>query len=126
MSVLVHNTVVAGPLAAPNLSMAKGLAAERARQVLEDPESPYLLARICTCPRKTKAAKPPPEPLPLDVPDKKELDDETDEGFAMLAQILLDETEEQVAPVEDDESASASEEDLLEERQVEQMMEVDV
>ncbi|TBU24821.1 hypothetical protein BD309DRAFT_1080474 [Dichomitus squalens] len=126
MSVLVHDTIVAGPLAAPNLSMAKGLAAERARAVLADPESPHFLSRVCTCPKKGKAAKRPPSPLPMDVPDKKELSDETTEGFAMLAQILVEETKERVVPVEDDHGTDAVSEDWIEEREVEEMMEVEV
>ncbi|KAI0668445.1 hypothetical protein C8Q78DRAFT_1081310 [Trametes maxima] len=89
VSVLVHDIVVAGPIAAPNLSMAKGLAAEEARRVLDDPESPHHLSRVCKC----REEKPTPEEALLDV-EVDELDDETNEGFAMLAQIRLEETEE--------------------------------
>ncbi|KAI1783424.1 hypothetical protein LXA43DRAFT_1187033 [Ganoderma leucocontextum] len=125
-SVLVHGTTVAGPIAAPNLSMAKGLAAERARTVLSDPASPHFLSRMCTCTRKGPAAKPLPPALPLDVPDKTELNDETVEGFAMLAQILVDEIEDQVPSSEEDaDSGEQTDEDTDEETEVERMMDVD-
>ena len=123
---LVHGTTVAGPVAAPNLSMAKGLAAERARTVLSDPASPHFLSRVCVCIRKGPAAKPLPPALPLDVPDKKELNDETDEGFAILAQILVDEIEDPVPYSEEDaDSGEQTDEDWDEETEVERMMEVD-
>ncbi|KAI0648351.1 hypothetical protein C8Q79DRAFT_906449 [Trametes meyenii] len=89
MSVLVHDTVVAGPIAAPNLSMAKGLAAEEARRVLGDPDSPHHLSSICRCGKEEPAAE---EEL-LDA-EMDELDDETKEGFAVLARIQLEEVEE--------------------------------
>ena len=123
---LVHGTIVAGPVAAPNLSMAKGLAAERARAVLSDPASPHFLSRMCVCTRKGPAAKPLPPALPLDVPDKKELNDETNEGFAMLAQILVDEIEDPLpASEEDTDSGEQTDEDCDEELEVERMMQVD-
>lgn len=126
MSVLVHGTPVAGPIAAPNLSMAKGLAAERARTVLSDPTSPHFLSRVCICTRKGTAAKPLPPALPLDVPDKKELNDETDEGFAILAQILVDEIEDPVPSSEEEtDSGEQTDGDWDSELEVERMMEVD-
>ncbi|KAI0700535.1 hypothetical protein C8T65DRAFT_657631 [Cerioporus squamosus] len=131
MSVLVHGKTVAGPIAARELSLAKGLAAEKARAVLSDPDSPRHLSRVCEC-RKKGAPSPehpqsePKEELPLDVPDKEDLDDETDEGFAMLARILVEETQEP-AVEEEEESDSEEEhtdEDWVEEVEVEMMMEM--
>lgn len=129
MSVLVHGTTVAGPLAARNLSLAKGLAAEHARAVLSDPISPHHLSCVCLCPKKG-APQQPREELPLDIPDKKELSDETNEGFDLLARILLEETEE--APTsaaelqgEHDAINVSVDEDLAEEAEVEQMMGLD-
>ncbi|KAI0355038.1 hypothetical protein OH77DRAFT_1425091 [Trametes cingulata] len=134
MSVLVHDTTVAGPVAAANLSMAKGLAAEEARRVLDDPESPFHLSRVCVCGKESEAAmEEEPTEVTLDV-DKSELDDETTGGFAILARIMLEETEEQSSTpalqdgdLEDDEMDSPpAEDETMEEREVEEMMEVDV
>ena len=164
MSVLVHGTTVAGPLASRNLPMAKGLAAERAREVLADPESEHYLPRICTCAKRgrTRAARKArarmameeaearlasteeavaeamglldvaeeaEEETPLDLPDKEELDDETNEGFAMLARLLLEEKEGRVPDVcgEDDSVGDDgyADGDLAEELEVERMIESD-
>ena len=164
MSVIVHGVTVAGPLAARNLPMAKGLAAERAQVVLADPESEFYLPRLCTCARKgaAKAARKAaakaaaeaakeaegiePEQeisealervvmggdekeFPLDTPAKEELDDETEEGFAMLARVVLEEIEGR-APTEDPEEHGsdggyADDESVTEELEVEHMMNVD-
>ena len=133
MSVLVHGKTVAGPIAARELSLAKGLASEEARAVLSDPDSPHHLSRVCECPKKgaphaDRTQAPPKEELPLDVPPKEELDDETDEGFAMLARILLEETQEPTVE-EEEESGNESDldrttEDCVEEEEVEKMMEM--
>ncbi|KAI0373238.1 hypothetical protein BV20DRAFT_963060 [Pilatotrama ljubarskyi] len=134
MSVLVHDTIVAGPIAAPNLSMAKGLAAEEARRVLDDPDSPFHLSRVCICGKESESAmEEEPAEVPLDV-DMSELDDETKEGFAILARILLEETDElspPPAPKEvdggaDEQASLAAEDETMEEREVEEMMEIDV
>ncbi|KAI0324687.1 hypothetical protein GY45DRAFT_1364938 [Cubamyces sp. BRFM 1775] len=108
MSVLVHETTVAGPIAAPNLSMAKGLAAEEARRVLDDPSSPHHLSRVCVCGMEQVKEDEPVE-LPPEVV-KEELDDETHEGFAILAQILIEETE-------DPELKTADEDEIAEREQ---------
>lgn len=90
MSIIVHDFAVVGPIPAQNISLAKGLAAERARQVLEDPDSPYHLSKICDCKedREASVAQDLPE---LD--ETKKLDDETEEGFAALARAALAEAE---------------------------------
>ncbi|KAH9890583.1 hypothetical protein C8Q73DRAFT_652216 [Cubamyces lactineus] len=139
MSVLVHDTTVAGPVAAPNLSMAKGLAAEEARRVLDDPASPHHLSRICVCGMEVAKADEPVE-VPLEVA-KEELDDETKEGFAILAQILLEETEdlgsniakegadadqEQTESEDDEVSIPLDTNDTVDELEVEKLMQLDV
>lgn len=82
-----------GPIPASNLSLAKGLAAERARQVLEDPNGPFLLANICDCTGDLApdAIEPEPSPVDIDVDGSEEhrLDDETVEGFATLAKRVI-------------------------------------
>ena len=61
--------------------------------------------------------------MPLDVPDKKDLDDETDEGFAMLARILIDETEDPVVAEEEiSEAEELHDEDWVDEEEVERLM----
>ncbi|OJT13423.1 Dicer-like protein 1 [Trametes pubescens] len=134
MSVLVHDVVVVGPVPAPNVSMAKGLAAEEARRVLDDPESPHHLSRVCVCAEEKAAAEAAKDKLDV---DKMQLDDETTEGFATLARILLDEVEESgrppaLDPVDDamdgdiDEGdLPAMEDETVEEMEVKEMMEVD-
>ena len=164
MSVLVHGITVAGPTAARNLPLAKGLAAEAARSTLSSPESPHFLPRLCTCAKRgaakaaRKAAKlaaqeaadeeeatraveealrgmdvdddvdGEEETLSLDMPRKEELDDETNEGFAILARVLLDEAEgrgqEESSEDETDGDAYLNEE-LADEEEIERMMKVD-
>ncbi|KAJ3529454.1 hypothetical protein NM688_g7854 [Phlebia brevispora] len=83
ISIIVHDFAVVGPIPAANMSFAKGLASERAKQVLADPESPYLLSRICDCGEGTKAGLP--AHVEVDEAELRALDDETEEGFAALA-----------------------------------------
>ncbi|GJE87973.1 hypothetical protein PsYK624_040560 [Phanerochaete sordida] len=90
MSIIVHDFAVVGPIPAQNISLAKGLAAERARQVLEDPDSPYHLSKICDC-KEEREALIAREAAELD--EAKKLDDETVEGFAALARAALAEVE---------------------------------
>ncbi|KAF9466235.1 hypothetical protein BDZ94DRAFT_1212870 [Collybia nuda] len=49
ISVLVHDTTVAGPIVAISLTVAKFMASERALTILSDPEAEKSLARVCTC-----------------------------------------------------------------------------
>ena len=89
ISIIVHDFAVVGPVPAANMSLAKGLASERAREVLGDPENPYSLTRICDCTHteETEEVLLPTEVL--DGVEPKKLDDETVEGFAALAHIAF-------------------------------------
>jgi endoribonuclease Dicer len=49
MAVLVHGIIVAGPIVATSLSVAKFLASERALAVLSDQASEKALSRLCVC-----------------------------------------------------------------------------
>ncbi|KAI0831673.1 hypothetical protein BC628DRAFT_1311344 [Trametes gibbosa] len=139
MAVLVHGIAVAGPIPAPNTSMAKGLAAEEARRVLDDPESPHYLPRTCVCGKEEMAVEE--EEVAVEVAmdvDKAELDDETTQGFATLARITLDEVEQPAPPAEGDDAdvqqgedeeeltlspeVPAEDREAIEEREVEEMM----
>lgn len=83
-------------MTAANLSLAKGLAAERARTVLEDPKSEHSLARLCDCGKKMVIDLGPPI-IEAEVEDKPEvlITDETEEGFAKLADQARIEFEDQ-------------------------------
>lgn len=117
MSIIVHDFAVVGPIPASNISLAKGLAAERARQVLEDPASPYLLSRICNCRQQQGGTEAQVENLG-DAEEAKKLDDETEEGFAALARAALAEIEvprvegEGKAVVQDDVEAVVDDSDI--------------
>ncbi|THG95342.1 hypothetical protein EW026_g6294 [Hermanssonia centrifuga] len=87
VSIIVHDFAVVGPIPASNMSLAKGLASERAKQVLADPQGPYLLAAICDCNARAAVEEPPELAVIEEEPQK--LDDETEEGFAALARIAL-------------------------------------
>lgn len=84
--VLAHGKVVVGPVLAANVSMAKGLASKKAKEVLSDETSEFSLRRLCDC--MVTDAVSDEEDLP---PSPSELSDETEEGFAQAAQIVLNE-----------------------------------
>jgi endoribonuclease Dicer len=66
MAVLVHGIIVAGPIVATSLSVAKFLASERALAVLSDQASEKALSRLCVCGQvmKTDSAVDVREALP--------------------------------------------------------------
>lgn len=89
VAVLVHDLDVSGPFHTGSMSLSKGLASERALLVLDDPISEYHLSRMCDC-KKALAIVPSPI-ADADVEEVADLvDDSTEEGFALLAQIKLD------------------------------------
>ncbi|KAH9918392.1 uncharacterized protein BXZ73DRAFT_92224 [Epithele typhae] len=156
VSVLVHDVTVVAPMAAPNNSMAKGLASEAARRVLADPESEHYLRRlsaeITPWPNHVdmegvegveetaggvvdvgdmddESAEVEKEAFDAKAVNKEELDDETVEGFAMLARTLFEGTnvlvlEDEDDATEDDEYAELDH-DTADEREVERMLELD-
>ncbi|KAH7890033.1 P-loop containing nucleoside triphosphate hydrolase protein [Phlebopus sp. FC_14] len=86
VAVVVHDAIVVGPITAANLSLSKGLAAERARAILNDPNFEMNLARLCDCKKAVEASTD----IPMEVPNSDEtaapkISDETEEGFAMIA-----------------------------------------
>ncbi|KAI6138924.1 hypothetical protein BKA82DRAFT_3009633 [Pisolithus tinctorius] len=125
ISVVVHDVAVVGPVTATNLSLSKGLAAERARNLLSDPNFEMNLARLCDCvkaiPERPSQAEDPMESAVEETPPS--LSDETEEGFATLAKRKLDEnyapSESEDVDVEDaeeaDEAGSERGEDAMEE-----------
>lgn len=82
--VLAHGKVVVGPVLAANVSMAKGLASKKAKAILSDESSELSIRRLCNC--MVTDAVSDEEDLP---PSPSELSDETEEGFAQAAQIVL-------------------------------------
>lgn len=91
VSVIVHDVVVAGPITATNLSLSKGLAAERARSVLADPAYDKCLEKLCNCMHKLAAAVPEATEAgaEVDLAAPSNLTDETEEGFAAIAKLKL-------------------------------------
>lgn len=49
ISVVVHGFTIVSPVTASNISLAKGLAAESARDILGDVDDHRCLQRLCTC-----------------------------------------------------------------------------
>lgn len=113
--------------------MAKGLAAERARSVLSDPDSPHYLPRLCTCDsvkkgrsrKRQSAAEELDERVEAEI-DLKALDDETEEGFAGLAKVIAEELgDAQALDAADTTDEEGLEEEWMEEAEVERMMELE-
>ncbi|THH31544.1 hypothetical protein EUX98_g2658 [Antrodiella citrinella] len=108
ISVIAHDYAVVGPIPASNLSLAKGLAAERARQILDDPNGPYYLGNICDCADAMAVdhGDTPSFDMPTDM-----LNDETEEGFAALARIVAQDVIALTVPTEEVEVEVQDEED---------------
>lgn len=79
-----------GPITASNLSLSKGLAAERARAILSDPSHDTNLVRLCHCRRAAEERMDVCSEPPGDQTSQK-VTDETEEGFASIAQQKLEE-----------------------------------
>lgn len=128
--VVVHDTVVAGPMTASKLSVAKAFVCEKACMILQDARSPRCLHQLCDCSLSTSAtakANMKTTYIALDGDDPETfLDDSTEEGFEALAQQTLTDTggsmplrtEDPGEPGDD----QNSETDILEELEVEQMI----
>lgn len=87
----MHDVVVVGPITATNLSLSKGLAAERARNALADPAYDKCLEKLCNCRHKSAAAVPEATEAgaEVDLVDPSNLTDETEEGFAAISKLKL-------------------------------------
>ena len=94
----VHGKVVAGPVSAANISLAKGIASERAKVVLSDETSEFAISRLCDC---MITDVPHDDDLPPDESELSELSDETEEGFTRTAQIKLNEASRESRAVDD-------------------------
>lgn len=128
--VVVHDTVVAGPMTASKLSVAKAFVCEKACMILQHARSPRCLHQLCDCSLSTSAtakANVKTTYIALDGDDPETfLDDSTEEGFEALAQQTLTDTggsmplrtEDPGEPGDD----QNSETDILEELEVEQMI----
>jgi len=93
VSVIVHDIAVVRPITATNLSLSKGLAAERARNLF-DPNFEMNLARLCNCGKTPIVVPPDSDDLIDSIVDAlaaPRLSDETEEGFATLAKQKLEE-----------------------------------
>lgn len=99
VQVLVHGRVVVGPLVAPSKLRAKGLAAEQARAILQDANSALYLKHICECMLVDSDAQARERVKATEL-SEGEMNDETEEGFALRGQVLLDELERDEEAVE--------------------------
>jgi endoribonuclease Dicer len=82
--VVVHDTIVVGPVTASSLPVARAFASERARVILQAEDSDKALVRICDCKEQviyTSKAEPT---------DHDTVDDATETGFAAAAQMELE------------------------------------
>jgi len=82
--VVVHDTVVVGPVTASSLPVARAFASENARMILQAADSDKALVRICDCGARPVCASDP-GPSPDDA-----VDDTTEIGFATAAHIELE------------------------------------
>ncbi|KLO19664.1 hypothetical protein SCHPADRAFT_843134, partial [Schizopora paradoxa] len=84
--VLVHDIVIAGPVLASTLPLAKATASVDALALLQDEGSELSLQKVCDCvkPNKDSPSRPREE-------REKDLDNETEEGFAVLSKLRIDE-----------------------------------
>ncbi len=117
--VLVHDTVVAGPILASTLALAKAAASVDALAVLGDEESELSLQKLCGCMKTEKdidAASRPQEER------EKDLDNETEAGFTALSNLRTDEVmrDEQAKffrlrePEDEDENVEMEETEVVE------------
>lgn len=104
-----------GPVAAENLSLAKGRASDDAQVTLMDQSSDLCLSKICDC----MAIEEEPSSPARDI-RQKDLDDETEEGFANLGRIRLDEIHRDMSPGLPD--LLDEEEDELDSQEVEALL----
>lgn len=103
----MHDIVVAGPVRASNAALAKGLAAEQALATLTDDSSNNALHKICDCGRPsdketigtdgqpqggaTVEEEKEPRDLPVRTVREKDLDTESEPGFAAAARMRMQE-----------------------------------
>ena len=120
MSVIVHGQVVAGPAVANNLSLAKNLAAEAAQITLMEEGSSLSLKSLCDCVRRHL---PPPATDEVDIDDEG-IDDETDEGFAVAGQVMLERSNAAPTAVPEEEADADTEFEDDERQEVERMVQI--
>ncbi|THH08707.1 hypothetical protein EW145_g2529 [Phellinidium pouzarii] len=93
VAVLVHGHTVAGPIRAANISLAKGLASEKAKATLSDDMSEFALHRICDCLQADETISDSEPDLPIRDIREKDLDYESENGFALAGRVRLEEVE---------------------------------
>jgi len=120
ISVIVHEIVIVGPVSAANLSLAKGRASEEARAILQDPEHEHYLPKVCQCAQAIAVGSQEDAEQSVDE-DLKALDDETEEGFALMARKKLIEMESDRMKHEEDVEMYSGD-DSADERTVEEMI----
>ncbi|KAA1477124.1 hypothetical protein DENSPDRAFT_571422 [Dentipellis sp. KUC8613] len=114
INVFVHDVLVAGPVTATNVSVAKAFACEHARTVLQNQDSDLSLARLCDCHRAIEMDQPPSPTIDAEAQDPETAEDDTEPGYLAVAQKRLEEFEAPVASV--GECAAEPEEDEEDER----------
>ena len=106
VAVLVHGTLVVGPVVSSSLNIARFAAAERALTKLRDPASDLNLSSLCDCGLAMRVdGCPPAAPFIVDstetTSDINSTDDEEDEDITEVAEILINNT------IEDDQEKMA-------------------
>lgn len=109
------------------MSLTKGLAAERAHSILNSSTSPHRLSLICDCSNQRQNDVAAEVELGEDM---RTLDDETEEGFAALAQVIHQEVNDSAVDTQRDTGENMEDGDDIstwgDEQEVEDMMQIDV
>lgn len=115
--VMVHGIAVAEPVRARTAAVSKALAAELALKVLEDESSNYHLSRLCDC-NATESQVEPTVGIEEETEGGEDdggeggvedlvQKDETEEGFASLAQRLVNTREGELSGAGDERGESS-------------------
>lgn len=112
---IVHDVVIGAPFRTTKggLSRLKPLLAQRVRAQLEDPNSEFYVETLCDCPTNPTNRKQDLKHVYEDIP-REELDNEKNEGFAILALLELNEVDGKLDGSDDGEEQDDDEVERLE------------
>ena len=112
---IVHDVVIGAPFRTTKggLSRLKPLLAQRVRAQLEDPNSEFYVETLCDCPMNPTNRKQDLKHVYEDIP-REELDNEKNEGFAILGLLELNEVDGKLDGEDDGEDQDDDEMERLE------------